>query len=98
MCVPKGAWLIHCRDCAWVGFRVRIDLGLQEPQPISSPNPPPPPTWPPRVADDTPPPLPEIWRVFTLVQPWQTSTVWSDGQNVKVLGTGRAMLIQVYSA
>src|SRR6516164_3365737 len=95
--VPKGTWLIHCRDCTTVGFRVRIDLGLQEPQPIRVPDPPPPPMWPPPPPQPAPQIIPPIWHVFTLVYPGQTTTVWSDGQNVKVCGQGRAMLMNVFS-
>jgi hypothetical protein len=96
--VPKGVWLIHCRDGAHVDFRVRMDFGFVLPQPVRSPDPPPPPMWPPSISTPPPPPPTPWWKIFTLVWPHQTGTVWSDGQNVRVRGCGRAMLIQVFSA
>jgi hypothetical protein len=93
--VPRGHFLIACSEGAWVDMRVRMDL-THPPPPRRSPDPPPP-SWPP----GKPWPLPHHrkppwWAVFTLVRPGQTLPVWSDGQNIRLSGWGRAMLIHVY--
>jgi hypothetical protein len=79
-------------------MRIRLDFAWREPPPVRSPDPPPPPFYPPNLAPPLPPPPPPpCFRIFTVLWPHQTGTVWADGQNVRVVG-GRAMLIQVFSA
>lgn len=54
-------------------------------------------TCPPPPSPCPPTPCPPHGELFTLIGPCSTGTVFSDGQNVRLFGTGEATVIKVFS-
>lgn len=103
---PKGAWVVNCEGGNWVVFLIvpwqpaafanpcrAPGTGLIfEPLPVTDPTPPP--AWLPCPPPPPCPPQPEEW---ILVQPCSSGLVLADGENVLLVGSGEATIIQAFS-
>lgn len=97
MTIPKGVWLVTCHHNAGVVMRINLGLAVElvaQPDLLTSIPPVTPlPMLPPIPCAPGPPPG-DFFVNHTIVAPHHTGTVWSDGWNVRLCGSGRAMLIK----
>lgn len=102
--VPKGVWIIKCGplNAAWLTYKILVDDDGHvldgDDSPFNPWNIPrsragyPPPDW---SRNQPPPPPSNSVRREELIKPGTTGTIFADGQNVTVDGSGTATVIQV---